>query len=219
MAHELQRALETAGYIFLEQFGGATTTGDAALRLGVPEKLGAGPAVHRLSPTAREEAPPNTYSGAYGLSCFPLHTDLAHWQVPPRYLALRCVRGFEEVPTLVLDGRRVVNQLGADRLGRALVQPRRVLLGRRSLLPLYDRSISLLRWDERYIVPAIPAAAEAMDAFRAILTGAVPVRVPLCRQGDTLVLDNWRVLHGRAAVPLEALHREIDRVYLRSLHQ
>lgn len=32
---------------------------------------------------------PNTYSGLFGLEEFPLHTDLAHWHSPPRYILLR----------------------------------------------------------------------------------------------------------------------------------
>jgi Taurine catabolism dioxygenase TauD, TfdA family. len=40
----------------------------------------------------------NQYSGNYGLAEFPLHSDLAHWAVPPRYFMLRCVAGAVEGP-------------------------------------------------------------------------------------------------------------------------
>jgi len=35
----------------------------------------------------------NTYGGNYGLRKLPIHTDLAHWYRPPRYVLLRCIVG------------------------------------------------------------------------------------------------------------------------------
>lgn len=39
----------------------------------------------------------------------------------------------------------------------------------------------------------------------------------LLNKGDTLLLDNWRVLHGRTAVPSSTSSRKIHRLYLSSL--
>ncbi|HAH95942.1 MAG TPA: hypothetical protein DCL69_03455, partial [Firmicutes bacterium] len=36
--------------------------------------------------------------------------------------------------------------------------------------------------------------------------------------GDTLVIDNWRMLHARSPVPAGREDRKIQRVYLESLH-
>jgi L-asparagine oxygenase len=51
-----------------------------------------------------------------------------------------------------------------------------------------------------------------------VLDRATPDEHYLISSGDTLILDNWRVLHGRAPVPDTAAQRHIERVYLSSLH-
>ena len=37
-------------------------------------------------------------------------------------------------------------------------------------------------------------------------------------EGDTVIIDNWRMLHGRPAVPEGRRDRHLQRVYLRSLN-
>ncbi len=39
-------------------------------------------------------------------------------------------------------------------------------------------------------------------------------KVQLVHAGDTLVIDNWRALHGRSRVPESALLRKLERVYI-----
>ena len=41
------------------------------------------PSVQSLRPRDATRVKQNQYSGNYGLTGFPLHTDLAHWIVPP----------------------------------------------------------------------------------------------------------------------------------------
>jgi L-asparagine oxygenase len=65
------------------------------------------------------------YSGIYGLGCFPFHTDLAHWRVPPHYLLLRCMTGYSDVPTLLVDGQALIDAVTLDVLIRAIFMPRR----------------------------------------------------------------------------------------------
>jgi alpha-ketoglutarate-dependent taurine dioxygenase len=214
----LQKVMETQGYVFLARFGAGLATQELLSFIGEPVSLSGGNPVHSLSPRTVAEAPENTYSGAYGLGTFPLHTDLAHWYSPPRYLLLRCVVGFEAVPTVLVDGKAAVARANAELLARALMQPRRPLNGKRSLLFLYDAAMRLLRWDERYIVPASAAGAAGAKSFREALDRTTPNTLPLYRQGDMLVIDNWRMLHGRSPVPEPCKTRVIERAYFRSVH-
>lgn len=211
-------ALKANGYAFLSEHLVGRSTADVVSEIGLPAALGSGKAVHALVPRMKHEAGDTSYSGKYGLGAFPLHTDLAHWHAPPRYFVLRCVSGFEEVSTLVLDGARAVRTVGSDILSRALMQPRRPLLGLRSLLRLYSPDTNCLRWDERYIVPASPAGLRGSTAFKEFLANVDPMRIPLARPGDTLVIDNWRILHGRSPVPNNFRTRVIERVYLQGVH-
>src|SRR5438105_6148313 len=55
--------------------------------------------VQALRPRHIQEATRNRYSGHYGFGEFPLHTDIAHWGIPPRYLLLRCIMGTTDVLT------------------------------------------------------------------------------------------------------------------------
>jgi L-asparagine oxygenase len=134
---------------------------------------------------------------------------------------LRCLQGSPAVPTILTDGLPIINQVGETALTRALVKPRRAVQGKRSLLRVYERDhlgVPLLRWDEKYILPASPAGERGISQFRAALAAAPCRNVYLARAGDTLVLDNWRMLHGRGSVPSDALNRTIARAYLRSIH-
>lgn len=214
----IRDAIEENGYAFLEEHLVGRSTAEVVSEVGLPIALGSDNAVHALVPRPEHEASNTTYSGEYGLGTFPLHTDLAHWHAPPRYFVLRCVLGFDAVPTLVVDGMRAVRRVGRDVLSRALMQPRRSLMGRRSLLRLYEPGTGRLRWDERYIVPASPAGLRGSTALKEVLAGEDPKRLSLARPGDTLIVDNWRIVHGRSAVPENCRARVVERVYLQRIY-
>lgn len=206
------------GYAFIERFMPLRQTSEVLGLIGNAITLMVGNRVHSLTP--QKNAPPNTYSGAYGFGAFPLHTDLAHWYLPPRYLMLRCVRGFDSVATFVKDGHEIIGEVGEAVLRRALVRPRRPICGKFPLLRLYGRDYEasgMLRWDERFIRPATDAGGLGVNRVRAFLAGLDGVRVVLSNPGDTLILDNWRVLHGRSAVPERCADRVIHRAYLEKL--
>lgn len=189
-----------------------------ALQVGVPIALSSTCAVHFLMPAPKEHRPPNSYSGIYGLGAFPLHTDLAHHRVPPRYLMLRCNAPDEGVGTTLTDSAEIIESVGASLLSRAVVQPRRPRNGIRPLLRLLDPALHLFRWDMEFIRPASDAGTQAVLAVSNALERQRVTEVRLGRLGDLLVIDNWRMLHGRTAVPPSSNGRRIARVYLESLH-
>jgi L-asparagine oxygenase len=212
--------LQRDGFVVLDSYEPEQPTEKLLDAIGEALVLGKGGAVHQLRPHKLSDAPINTYSGNYGLGEFPLHTDLAHWYLPPRYFLLRCIYGFGDVPTLVVDGDPLVAEIGITALARALVQPRRPVDGRKSLLRLYQdvgAEVPLLRWDEKFIQPATDAGAEGVLSFKRVLAETERLQVKLSKPGDTLIIDNWRMLHGRGAVPEQCQERVLDRVYLRSL--
>jgi L-asparagine oxygenase len=176
--------------------------------------------VQELRPRLETEASPNIYSGNYGYGRFPLHTDLAHWCIPPHYLALRCITGTADVATHLLDGNEVIAAIGETQLRRTLVQPRRPLAYSRPLLRLYDQrdqDSSFLRWDNLFISPATAKSAITCAEMTSYLNLAKPVEIVLQHPGDTLVIDNWRILHGRSSVSSSSGNRQIDRAYIRNL--
>lgn len=218
---DLATSVRDKGYAFSQDFPAELPIGDLISVLGNASDLGPRASVSELRPHRTQDQPLNTYSGNYGLGEFPLHTDMAQWHIPPRYILLRCMVGFAEVPTTLVDGLSLIGRLGAANLTRALVRPRRPMQGKLSLLRLLqpiDDGDHILRWDQKYIKAASVTGEQVLGSFRALLASTPNLHVPLRRSGDILLLDNWRMLHGRAQVPDHCRGRLIERAYLGSLY-
>lgn len=213
----LRERLIAEGYAVLPSL--AVNVGLEALAAYIGEPIAAwgGPTVHEL--VACAAAAPNTYSGIFGLSRFPFHTDLAHWGVPPRYLVLRCVRGYADVPTQLIDGAAIVADLGPVQMSRALVTPRRPRSGRIDILRLSQRegSNNMLRWDEVFLKPASQVGQKVFEQVRLCIEELPPTSIALVDRGDVAIIDNWRMLHSRPAIAADRRDRKLERAYLKDL--
>lgn len=218
-AMNVAKVVAEYGFACYAQFSLGSTTEQVARSIGEPIALSNNSPVHFLTPKRKDEATPNTYSGQYGLGEFPLHTDMANWHQPPRYLMLRCVVGAISVATTLFDPRSIISIIGVENLARALMKPRRTVAGRTSLLPLVQHfdGGTLLRWDERYLEPASRMGEVYATELRNQLRTVEPTNVTLSQSGDTILIDNWRMLHGRTCVPEDCRSRLIERVYLGNL--
>lgn len=216
-----KQLVEHQGYALLSSFFPDLESTAAAAALGVPEQVDGLRLVQELLPTTPDLTTPNTYSGNFGLGAFPLHTDLAHWAKPPRYLMLRCIRGDADALTQIVDSRLVVATLGSSVLARCLARPRRPMKGVFQLLPIWQDSSEpgqqLIRWDSIYLKPANEYAQNVFRRIEDCLSRVRPVAKVLLNKGDTLLLDNWRLLHGRSSVQNPTSSRKIHRLYLSSL--
>lgn len=222
MGISTKEIVDRDGYIFIEGYEPGRPSLEVAPMFGeVLSVWDDDDPVQNLVPIEKSAAAPNTYSGIFGRGRFPFHTDLAHWRNPPRYLMLRCVKGYSDVPTLVIDGNELVVAISSNRLNRALVKPRRPQNGRYSLLTLRepegDRP-ALIRWDEVYLQPASKLGEEAMVEMLAEIARREPQSRALAQEGDTMIIDNWRMLHARAPVPTGREDRRIERTYLGDVH-
>ena len=181
------------------------------------------PTVQTLAPRIRSESRKNLYSGTYGLSEFPLHTDLAHWMWPPRYFMLRCKSGSSTVSTRLLASSEIVSIVGEDKLNRALVRLRRT--GRNGglyLLPLLSRveGVRYFRWDSLFLVPMNETARLVAEVVSVINSSQSElISISLVEFGDTLIVDNWRFLHGRSKVLPSEMGRKLERIYLSEIYQ
>jgi L-asparagine oxygenase len=205
----------------LQSYRPDTPTHDIATEVGEILIARGYEAIQTLSPKPASEAPLNTYSGMYGMDHFPLHTDLAHVRNTPRYLLLRCITGHRAVQTLLLDSFHLLRLVNCDVLSRSLVRPRRPHQGELPLLRLLrpiDEGRFAFRWDMRFIEPANSAGLIGMQKTSEALSLLAPFEISLCNRGDTLILDNWRMLHGRSNVQPVASGRRLERSYLEILH-
>ena len=136
MAENIRKAVAERGFVLIRQLAPELETIEAMERLGTIVQATSLPSIQTLKPKVTAE--PNTYSGNYGMGEFPLHSDLAHWMVPPQYLGLRCLSGVAGVYTKLLDGTDLIDSIGNLGLQRTLVQPRRLLASGRPLLRLLN---------------------------------------------------------------------------------
>jgi L-asparagine oxygenase len=174
------------------------------------------PTVQSLRPRESDKVGQNQYSGNYGLGDFPLHSDLAHWSLPPRYFLLRCIEGRREVFTRVLPWTAVLASVGLSVLQRAVFAGRKRRLGCCSLVHAMSRHEkgNVFRWDPVFLRPLNAAAQELATHMKDSKWANRATEIPLCRPGDTMLIDNWRALHGRSPVPAGGTGRLLERVYL-----
>lgn len=213
----VRERLVAQGYAVLPRLAVDVGLENVAAYLGEPIAAWNGPIVHELAPSAN--AAPNTYGGIFGLGRFPFHTDLAHWGVPPRYVVLRCVRGYADVPTKLVDGAAIAAEIGLVEMRRALVTPRRPRSGRIDLLRLSQRegSDDLLRWDEVFLKPASRVGQRVFERVRLCVEDAPSDPIALVDCGDVAIIDNWRMLHARPVIAADRRDRRLERAYLKGL--
>lgn len=218
MSLEIKREIRSKGYIFLKIHQANENIVKIAENFGKPLEPWKGGLVQTLVP--RSKAAPNSYSGIFGLNHFPFHSDLAHWRTPPRYILLRCVRGYSDIPTFLIDGHDLISAITLDMLARAIFKPRRPRDGSVSLLRLCEpiEGDVRIRWDEVFLKPASKIGEIADLRVREWLSTCKPVALSLADPHDTLLIDNWRMLHARSSIPLGRENRIIERVYLEELH-
>ena len=153
-----------------------------------------------IQPRAIADAHPRSLSARYGLDALPFHIELSHRAKPCRYILLGCIDpGFPAAATMLLDWRNFkFSQQELDLLEAA---PVLVRAGRRSFYStILASGGAFLRYD--------PGCIEALDARGQnalslvedrIAHSASVAEVHHWRPGDILIIDNWRVLHGRSS--------------------
>ena len=150
-----------------------------------------------VQPRAAIDAHPRSLSARYGLDALPLHTELGHRARPCRYLLLGCIDpGSPAAATMLLDWRA----LGFSREELGLLEDAPVLVrnGRRSFYStILSSGAAFLRYDPGCLEAVDERGREALAFVERRIAGAPP-EAHHWRRGDILIIDNWRVLHGRS---------------------
>ena len=209
--------LGSQGFAWLPNYHSALSLAQVAKTIGKLSAVSGLGRPHEIKPTREADSSPNFYSGNFGLDEFPMHTDMAHWATPPRFMILRCIQGDDSVSTRVVSISKALEGIRQSTIMRATFKPRKRKKGRLTLLPFCcERDGTwLYRWDQVFIKPTNQSADEVADQLSNV--GSEAQSFSLSSAGDTLVIDNWRTLHGRSPVPNSALDRVIERVYLDSI--
>lgn len=187
----------------------------AAARLGAPVPVRAGgPVLQELTPLAAEDAPAKSLSSAHGLGAFPFHTDAAHHRRPPRWVVMRCADpGSEDRATLLADASRFPFAERQWRtLERAVWWVRSGGRGFPASIAKRERGGMVVRYDRGCMAPADPTFTLAGELFEQALRQAPHVRLEWQRD-DLVIIDNWRMLHARAAAEgRDTASRRLQRV-------
>jgi Taurine catabolism dioxygenase TauD, TfdA family len=167
-----------------------------AEKLGAIERGRGQQLVESIVPQTPDTAYAGSLSKKYGLEPLPLHTDTAHWPIPCRYLVIGCAdAGPTPTPTVLLDVRRIrLSKLEASACDSAVFLIRN---GRRSFYGhVRDRDRAFIRIDPGCMTPLACDGEIALSAFSVARNESVLYRHDW-KPGEILVIDNWRVVHGR----------------------
>lgn len=208
MNHTL--ALEEYGFSIFETNSQKSMI-EIASNLGDIFKVETMPLVQTLTPRLKVNENDNTYSGNFGLNNFPYHTDLAHWYIPPRYILLRCVNPVKNVATKLIDKQQVLEHESKELINRALFLPRKRLDKKANLLKIMNGG--LFRWDSLFIKPANNAGKVLKENIENRVKNISSKKVFLNKAGESILIDNWRMLHARGSIDERSMHRKIERIY------
>ena len=152
--------------------------------------------IEQIVPQAMDTAQAATLSSVYGLNQLPLHTDAAHWPVPCRFLVIGCVEpGPVPVPTMLLDFRRV--RLSKEEVSLCRRTPFLIRNGQRSFYgSILDEAREFIRIDPGCMTAVSKHGNMVLNTFNAEKHEDV-LHSHSWSRGDILIIDNWRVMHGR----------------------
>jgi hypothetical protein len=152
-----------------------------------------------IRPRAVDNAHPRSLSSRYGLGALPFHTELSHRTRPCRYLLLGCIDpGSPAAATMLLDWRTL--RFSPQELDLLEATPVLVRSGRGSF---YSTILApggvFFRYDPGCLEALDDRGRSALRLVEARIDGAASeAAAHHWRQGDIIIIDNWRVLHGRS---------------------
>lgn len=166
--------------------------------------------VQELVPS-RESRFSNSLSAKYKDGEFPMHTDTAHWLTPCRYIVMGCSKeGERQRDTLLLD-TAAISMTEEVRL-LLMSEPFRIVNGRRSFYgTVLAPGRQFIRYDPGCMSPTSDRG-KAVMSFLANMRLSGPRESIRWHEGKILIVDNWRVLHGRCSAVGGGSERTISRV-------
>lgn len=226
MSEAAKKHIKEYGYAFFQSLNPDSSTMEVAMMFGTPLEVSKQighrniPDIQSLKPRQKSDNLKNQYSGHFGVGEFPLHTDLAHWSYPPRYLLLRCIVGSMSVTTNYIHIDKLKKIIGNSMFKKSVVKIRKSrAFATNCLLPtsFFSGGVEGIRWDSLFLSPMNNSANKIANYLCQEGIQSNLDHVILKNTGDTIIIDNWKMLHGRGAVGIQELGRIIERAYLTDL--
>jgi alpha-ketoglutarate-dependent taurine dioxygenase len=167
-----------------------------------------------LLPTEADAAKPRSLSKVHAVGEFPLHIDTAHWLTPCRYVMLACVSpGSASRPTLLMDARRL--PLNEHQSSLLQSTPLRVTNGRNSFFStILSKARPFVRFDPGCMAATMTDGAKALVVL-ARQNWPDYIETVHWEAGTVVVMDNWRMLHGRGHADCPDSDRKLLRISIR----
>ena len=198
---EYKRALAQKGWCEIQTNSTAKLQSELlafANELGTPiAARSKGEVVHKLFVTSSEQASPKSLSKIHSTGRFPLHTDSAHWPTPCRYIVLGCENsGTGKRSTLLLDWTSITPNV--DLANAIRTEPFRVVNGAGSFFAtLWSDREKRIRYDAGCMSPT-SKVGESLAKFMLSISEYDDCVSFEWSAKKILVIDNWRMLHGRS---------------------
>lgn len=159
---------------------------------GRPDRGRGSKSVQLLRPLSRLQAAPRSLSAVVGTDLQPWHTDLAHRQIPARFVLIACIEpGEVPVATEILDSRQALDSALES---AAKSEPFLVRAGRSAFYStVCDERVNRVRLDPI----CMSATTSEGERLRDTIAANVPTVAVTLARGQFLLFDNWRVFHRR----------------------
>ena len=183
--------------------------------LGTPVATRTGSGLcYSLLPTEVDAAKPRSLSKIHAAGEFPLHIDTAHWLTPCRYIMLACLSpGRASRPTLLMDTRRL--PLSEHQSSLLHSTPLRVKNGRNSFFStIISKARSFVRFDPGCMTATTTDGLKALSVL-ARQNWPDYIETVHWEAGMVVVMDNWRILHGRGHAHCPDADRKLLRISIR----
>jgi hypothetical protein len=147
----------------------------------------------KLYVTSISESRPNTLSARFGTELFPLHSDYSLSAIPARYVTLVSPSA-RPTATLIYDTRPLLSVFGEQFLKRALYK------SEGSKRTFYSNLVSqvdgtyMFRYNEMTMIPQNDEAKQVSSFLATCSEHSLKVN---WQEYYAVIIDNWRVLHGR----------------------
>jgi alpha-ketoglutarate-dependent taurine dioxygenase len=147
----------------------------------------------KLIPKENNEASYFSLSSAYGLNEFPLHTDGAEYNIPPRFLVLRALSN-SPTRTSLVDAHSIKDDLTQYRTRWSVkTKEGKIETNLYEIHPKYN--IEFIRFNRLSMKCEEGNKIEICNAIDSLFINYIE-----WTKSKTIVIDNWRVLHGREAM-------------------
>lgn len=167
--------------------------------------------IETLRPTIKDFAKPNSLSNRFSLSAFPFHCDTAHWATPCNYLILGCANpGKCGRRTVLLNVDKMVSSPRESELLESSVFL--IKNGRQSFYgSIIQHNGLFVRFDPGCMTPTDEKSGQALELFQKKINEAEVAEVKWTKN-RILIINNWRILHGRSMPLQPCSSRELRRV-------